>query len=190
MTEKKIGDWIKRGTRVVFENDFFTVNEDDVVEPDGRDGKYATIDLKPGVAVLPIDDDGRIHLTRQFRYALERDNIEAIAGSIDGNETSLDAAHREAKEELGIEADELVSLGRIEVMTAICRSSTELFIARGLHFGEPESESTEDIRRITMPLEKAVEMVLSGEITHADTCALILKASVRQKGQRPSGAAA
>ena len=175
MTNRKIGDWTQLGTKKIFENNFFTVREDDVIEPDGKDGKYATMDVKSGVAILPLDDEGNVYLTRQFRYAIERDSVEAIAGSLD-NETPLDGAKREANEELGIEASDWTPLGKIEVLTSICRSTTYLFLARGLKFKKPETESTEDIRQLRMKFDEAFEKVVSGEITHADTCILVMRA--------------
>ncbi|MEP7213080.1 MAG: NUDIX hydrolase [Acidobacteriota bacterium] len=173
--QRKNGNWTIKNTEKIFENDFFKVAEDDVVRPDGKDSKYATIDFKPGVAVLPIDDDGLIHLTRQFRYALGRSNIECIAGSVE-NEDVLAAAKREAKEELGIRADEWTRVGRIESLTSITNSHADLFIAHKLTFGKPETEGTEELEQLKMSLDDAFSKVMSGEITHAETCVLVLKA--------------
>jgi ADP-ribose pyrophosphatase len=177
--ERKNGSWTIKNTRKIFENDFFKVFEDDVTGPDGKDSKYATIDLKPGVAVLPIDDDGFLHLTRQFRYALGRTNIECIAGTVE-DEDALAAAKREAKEELGIEAEEWTPVGRVESITAITNSHADLFIARGLTFAEPETEGSEELEPLKLKLDEALEKVMSGEITHSESCALILKAAARK----------
>lgn len=175
---KKNGDWTIKKTKKVFENDYFTVFEDDVIRPDGEDGKYATIDFRIGVCVLPVDDEGNVYLTKQFRYALGRLDLEAAAGVIE-NEDRLDAARRETREELGIEAEEWTELGKIESDTSITNSTTHLFIARKLSIREPEEEKTEQIEIIKMKMDEAVEMVLSGEITHGQTCVLILKAFLK-----------
>lgn len=180
MANRKIGDWTQLGTKKIFENEFFTVNEDDVIEPDGKNGKYATIDVKDGVAVLPLDDDGNVYLTRQFRYAIERGSVEAIAGSLE-DEEPFEGAKREAKEELGIDARNWTPLGKIDVLTSICRSSTHFFIAEGLTFTKPERESTEDIKQLQMTLDEAFEKVVRGEITHADTCVLVMRAWQHKK---------
>ena len=173
------GEWKIKGTKKVFENGFFAVFEDKVVRPDGKDDRYATISFKPGAAVLPIDDDSNVYLTRQFRYALGRKDIEAVAGAIDGEEP-LEAAKREAREELGIEAEEWTGLGRIESNTSVTRSEAHLFIARKLKFREPHAEATEDIEPVKMRLTEAVEKVLNGEITHGETCELILRTHSRK----------
>lgn len=175
---KKNGNWTIKETKKVFENDYFTVLEDDVIKPDGKDGKYATIDFKPGVCILPVDDEENVYLTKQFRYALGRADLEAAAGVIE-NEDRLEAARRETREELGIEAEEWTELGKIESDTSITNSTTHLFLARKLSFHEPKEENTEQIEIVKMKLVEAVERVLSGEITHGQTCVLILKAFLK-----------
>src|SRR5688500_1937629 len=119
---KKNGDWTIKDTKKVYENDFVKVCEDDVIKPDGKDGKYATIHLKPGAWVLPVDDEGNVYLTRPFRYALGREDLEVAAGAIEG-ENRLEAAQREAREELGIEAEDWTELGKIESATSITNST-------------------------------------------------------------------
>jgi len=180
--KKKNGDWTIKDRKKSFENDFFKVFEDDVIEPDGKDGKYATIDFPPGVSILPIDDDGNIYITRQFRYALGREDLEAIAGGIEG-EGRLQAAKREAREELGIEAGEWKYLGKIESDTSITNSLCHLYLARKLTFKKPKRESTEDIETVKMKLDEAVEKVMKGEITHGQTCVLVLKAASLVKNE-------
>jgi ADP-ribose pyrophosphatase len=175
---KKNGDWTIKDTKKIFGNDFFEVFEDNVIQPDGKDGKYATIRLKPGACVLPIDDEGNIYLTKQFRYALGREDLESVAGAIEG-ESPLEAAKREAREELGIEAEDWTQLGKIESDTSITNSTAYLFLARKLTFQEPEREGTEQIEMVKMRLNDAVQKVLSGEITHGQTCVLILKATLK-----------
>lgn len=54
--KKKNGNRTIKKRGEIFENDFFKVFEDDIIQPDGKDGKYATIRFVPGVSVLPIDD--------------------------------------------------------------------------------------------------------------------------------------
>jgi hypothetical protein len=60
--EKKNGPWTIKKTEKVHENDFFAVYKDDVIQPDGKDGTYGTVDFPPGVGVLPIDDEGNVYL--------------------------------------------------------------------------------------------------------------------------------
>src|SRR5688572_26326138 len=171
--ERKNGKWTIKNSEKVFENDFFEVIEDRVIQPDGKDGKYATIKFKSGASVLPLDDEGFIYLTKQFRYAIERFDLECASGSISG-EKPLEAAKRETLEELGIKAEKWTQFGKLEANTSITKSNAFLFLAEELSFYEPQREKTEEIETVKMKLDEAVEKVLSGEITHDQTCILIL----------------
>lgn len=185
---RKNGSWTIKNTEEIFENDFFKVRQDNVVRPDGKDSEYAVIEFKPGVGVLPIDDDGCVHLTRQFRYALERQNIECVAGTAESADL-LTEAKRELKEELGISAEQWTPLGRIEAITSITTSHTDLFIARMLTFGKPKTESTEELEPLKIKLEDAYHQVLAGQITHAETCILVLRAMAQKAEAQAAGKA-
>jgi 8-oxo-dGTP pyrophosphatase MutT (NUDIX family) len=177
------GKWRVKSTHKAFENEFFALFEDDVIKPTGENGTYAWIKFKTGASVLPIDDEGYVYVTRQFRYAIGRHDLEIVSGSVEG-EGALDAAKRELKEELGIEAEEWIDMGSVYSLTSITQSCSRQFIARKLKFGEQETEGTEDIEQIKLTLEQAVDMVLNGEITDGDSCILILKAhAMKEKWQ-------
>lgn len=173
---RKNGNWTIKATKKIFENSFFKVFEDEVIQPDGKDGTYATIRFPAGASVLPLDDDGFIYLTKQFRYALEREDLEAASGAIE-DEDALKAAKREAEEELGIEAEQWTDLGIVESDTSITNSRAHLFLARKLSFKKPDREGTEQIETVKMKLTEAIEKVMNGEITHGQTIILILKTS-------------
>lgn len=177
------GKWQIRSTQIVFENEFFTLFEDDVIKPTGDEGKYAWIKFKTGASVLPVDDENNVYVTRQFRYAIGRHDLEIVSGSVD-SESALDAAKRELKEELGIKADAWIDLGSVYTMTSITQSCSRQFIARKLTFGDQQTEGTEDIEPVKLTLDQAFEMVLNGEITDGDTCILVMKAhAMKEKWQ-------
>lgn len=171
---RKNGNWLIKETKVIFANDFFTLSLDKVINPENRNDEYATIQFKDSIAVIALDENRNIYLTKQFRYALERENIEAVAGAVE-NENTLAAAKRELKEELGIVAEDWANLGKTNGNTSITKDGKSLFLARRLTFENPKTESTEQIKQIKMPLNQAVEKVLAGEIPHDVTCLLILK---------------
>ncbi len=173
--ERKNGNWTIKGTEKKFGNDFFKVFEDKVIQPDGKDGSYATIEFVSGVSVLPIDDEDFVYLTKQFRYSAGRETLEVVAGGIE-DEKPLDAAKREVKEELGISAEELTELGTIQLDNSIIKAQTTLFIAGKLTFGETDRDESEEMETVKISFREAVEKVLNGEITHAPSCVLLLKA--------------
>ncbi|WP_196797373.1 NUDIX hydrolase [Gloeocapsa sp. PCC 7428] len=87
--------------------------------------------MKPGVAILPIDSDGNVYLTRQFRYALGKESIEVVCGAIEEDEPQQKAA-RELEEEIGIKASKLIDLGVVDLDTSIVNCSIQLFLAKEL----------------------------------------------------------
>jgi 8-oxo-dGTP pyrophosphatase MutT (NUDIX family) len=175
MTQKH-GPWTIQETSQKYENSFINVREDQVLQPDGEPGMYATVKMKPAVALLPIDSDRIVYLTRQFRYALGKESIEVVCGALEEGEPPLDAAQREVQEELGIKAEAWISLGVFDLDTSIVHCPVHLFLAKQLTFTQSNQEGTETIETLPMPLDAAVQMVMDSQITHAPSCVLILKA--------------
>ncbi len=175
--EKKVGRWTIKGSERLYCDEFVEFWVDEVVGPDGKPGRRAVTKMLPGVSVLALDGEGFVHLVRTFRYAVGRESVEAVAGAIEEGEEPSDAARRELREELGIEAEELLDLGHADAVTSQVLSPSRLFLARGLSFGEPEQDSTEDLKPLKLKLAEAVRMVMSGEITQALSGLLILKAA-------------
>jgi ADP-ribose pyrophosphatase len=176
------GPWKIKNTTARYRSELIELYEDDVIKPNGEPGTYAVARIKPGVSVLPLDDEGNIYLAKDFRYAVGRETLEAVAGGIDEGEPEPDAARRELKEELGIEADDFVKLGQVDPMPSLVDSPSHLFLATGrLRFKEQELEAGENVRAVKMKLGEAVRLVLQSEITHGSSCVLILRADAYLK---------
>ena len=151
------------------------MRRDEVTRPDGQPGSYAIIAVKEGICVVAVDDHQTVHLTKEFHYAVGRVTIEGVSGGIEPGHSAAEMAHRELDEELGIQANELVSLGTLDPFTASVVSPTSLFLARGLSFGIAKPEATELIEHVQLPLDEAIKAVMEGVITHAPTCVILLK---------------
>lgn len=170
------GPWEVLDSTRKYEHKQIEVFEDKVLSPDGKGETYATIKLRPGVAVLPLDEEGFVYLAREFRYALGRESIEVVGGTINEGEASTTAARRELHEELGIKAHELIDLGRLDPVTSIMDAPTYVFLARGLEFDRKSPDGSEQIETLKLKLDDAVRLVDLNKITHAESCALIFKA--------------
>ncbi len=170
------GPWQVLNSSLVYEDPWLSVRKDDVIRPDGNPGTHSVVNIKAGVSVLAIDEHETAFLTDEFHYAIGRDSLETVSGGIDADESAEQAARRELQEELGIVADDLQHLGLVDPFTSSVVSPTNLFLARGLHFVDPDPEGTEQIRCVKVPFQEAVAMALDGRITHAPSAVLILKA--------------
>jgi len=173
---RKHGPWKIRKTESRFKNDLMELFEDEVIKPDGTEGSYASLRIKDGAAIIALDEEGYAYFVKEFRYALGRENVEVVGGAIDEGEKPLDAARRELREELGIEAGEWTELGTVYHSTSLINSSSTLFLARQLKFTEKDEDSGEVIKTVKMPFDKAVEKALAGGMTHATSCTLVLRA--------------
>jgi ADP-ribose diphosphatase len=169
------GAWTVLDSQRLYESPWISVREDRVIQPDGLVGTFGVVELTPGVSVLPVGDDGTVYLVRVFRYTLGRDSIEAVAGGIEDGESPEETARRELREEVGLEAEEIIPLGVADQLTENVVSPVHLFQARGLRFIEPQQEATEQISRVAVPLQQALEWVLDGTISHAASATLIFK---------------
>lgn len=169
------GPWTVTGSREIYRNPFITVREDQAVQENGEESRFGIVEMKPGVSVLPLDDDGNVHLIEVYRFTLDRTMTEAIAGGMDEGETPREAAERELREEAGISAEELIPLGVVDQLTEVVSSPNHLFLARRLTFAQTNPEGSEQITPINVPLDEAVRRVMEGSITQAASATLILK---------------
>lgn len=175
---RKNGPWKIKSTTAKYRSELIELYEDEVIKPNGEPGTYSTVHVKAGVSVLPLDEDGFVYLARDFRYAVGREALEAVAGAIDEGEPKMEAARRELKEELGIEAADFVELGMVDPMPSLVDSPSYLFLAMGrLKFKEKELEAGENVKTVKVSLAEAVRMALQGEITHGSSCVLILRSN-------------
>ena len=181
--ERKHGPWTLESSERIYADEFAEVWVDEVSRPGVGTKQRVTMRMKEGVAVLALDGEGFAHLVRTFRYAVGKESVEAVQGGMEEGEEPEAAARRELKEELGIEAEEWVDLGLVDAITSQVYSPARLFLARGLTFGEPETEATESLQPLKIKFAEAVRMVSDGRVTQGISCVLILKARLFLEGE-------
>jgi 8-oxo-dGTP pyrophosphatase MutT (NUDIX family) len=152
------------------------IRVDEIERPDGSPGTYVTARVKNGALVLAVDDERTCYLTRQFRYAIERETIEVAAGGADGDEEPLDAAKRELREELGIEAERWDHLGTLHPIASLVDMREELYLARGLSFVERDLDRGEQIDVVKMPLAEVEAMAVDGRMVSPSSVVLVFRA--------------
>ncbi|MCF0229273.1 MAG: NUDIX hydrolase [Parasporobacterium sp.] len=177
LTEKQLA------SREVFAGKIMNVLVDDIELPDGHTATREYISHCGAVCVVPVTEDGKVVMERQYRYPIRRVVREIPAGKLDGrNEDHLEAAKRELKEETGITADNWHSLGRYVPAPAYSEEDIDMYLATGLHYGEQKLDDEEFLCVYEEPIESLVEDILAGRISDGKTQIAILKAYKILKG--------
>lgn len=153
----------------VYRGHFLDVRRDTVRLPDGGEAAREYIVHPGAVMIVPLLDDGRLVVERQFRYPLHRAFIEFPAGKLDACEPVLHCAVRELAEETGYRAREWARAGLLHNAIAYSDEGIEVWFARGLVAGERHLDAGEFLDVSTVTLEELEVMAASGELTDAKT---------------------
>lgn len=160
--------WQTLSGKVVYENPWIAVRQDDVIRPDGEPGIYGVVHYKnKAIGILPIDRDGSVHLVGQFRYTLNCYSWEIPEGGCPEHEDSLEGAKRELLEETGLTAAKWELMGRAHLSNSVSDEEAFWYLATELTHGEAQPEGTEKLMHKKVPFEQALHMVSTGEITDA-----------------------
>ncbi|WP_350349213.1 NUDIX hydrolase [Agromyces sp. G08B096] len=172
--------WPVRASRVVYENPWIRVLEDDVVRPDGGEGIYGVLEVRhTAVFVVAVTDADEVLLVTVDRHTVGS-SIEVPAGGTDG-EDPLVAARRELLEETGFEAAEWREIGRMTALNGISRAPEVVFLATGLTRaasadGSQAEEGISEVRAV--PWAEAIRLLREGEITDGETVAALMYAAI------------
>ncbi len=177
--------WRTKRSRMVYENAWIRVREDHVIRPDGGDGIYGVVEIRPSIGVVALSDADEIALVGQWRYALNRYSLEVPRGGSHAGETDMQAvAARELTEEAGVIAAHWEALGAVDVCNGVTNDSQSLFLATRLSATEMNLDPEEDITVEWHPFEDAVRMALDGRITEVCSMAAILRVAImRSRGK-------
>lgn len=149
--------------------------KDEILLPNGHKGIREIIRHPGAVCVLPITEEGDVIFVNQFRYALNKVTLEVPAGKLEKGEDPKEAALRELSEETGLSAKNIIPMGELYTTPALIDEVIHMYIATGLTEGEQHPDEDEFVNTLKIPLSKAVDMVMNGEIKDSKTQTIILK---------------
>lgn len=188
MTIKDIPqEWETRATETPFTGNKTSVRTDEVVMPDGT---VVTRDYQvhPGsVAILALDDAGRVVVIRQYRHPVRQKLWEIPAGLLDvPGENPLHAAQRELYEEAHVKAEDWRVLTDLYTSPGGSDEAVRIFLARGLSEAEGEKFEAEheeiDLELARVPVEDLVRGVLAGELHNTCLVAGVLSLVAARTG--------
>jgi ADP-ribose pyrophosphatase len=157
------------------------VRLDTVQLPNGKTTFREVVRHPGAVVIVPIDNDGNLHLVRQFRYPCGRAVLEVPAGKLEPGEDPFAAAKRELSEETGAHAGRWIELGRLLPTPGFCDELQHLYLARDLTFGDTHPDEDEFLEQVTVPFDEAVAMAADGRLEDGKSVAAILRAAYRYK---------
>lgn len=156
-------------SRELLKNRLFTITEEVAKDPAGFE-IHRSIVRHPGSAVMmPVDEDGRVLLVRQFRLPAAQEMWELPAGRIDPGESQLEAAKRELREETGYVAKRWQRLISFWPSPGYVGEKMDVFLASDLTPGIQAPMEDERIETRWFTREEIGKMIRDGEIQDGKT---------------------
>ena len=148
----------------------------DIAEVNGKEAWREVVHHPGASAIVAIDEDNRIIMEKQFRYALNDYLLEIPAGKLDAGEDPLVCAKRELKEETGIIASEWISLGTIATSPGFCNEVIHLYVAKGLSKGEIHWDEDEYVEVERYTFDELLQRIKEETIKDSKTLSALLLA--------------
>lgn len=173
---KQKNPWKTKKSTKIYDNSWITVHHDEVLTPGGTDGIYGKVHYKnKAVGIVLLDEELNSWIVGQYRYTIDAYSWEIPEGGCTTQQSPLEAAKRELKEETGISAKKWKELMCLHTSNSVCDEIAYIFLARELSFGPSEPEDTEELALKKLPFDDLVELVHNGSITDAMSVAAIMK---------------
>ncbi len=175
--------WTTVSSEEKYNNPWITVTEYQVLNPAGGKGIYGKVHFKnKAIGIVPLDEHGNTWLVGQYRYPLSEWSWEIPEGGGPVEQTILQSAQRELKEETGLIAKKWTQIQRTHLSNSVSDEEGFIFLAEELEQGEAEVEETEaDMKVMKLPFSEALDMVLTGKITDSLSVMGILKVARLKK---------
>ncbi len=164
----------KLSEKTLLRNPWWDYKHDRVLMANGQKNDYYYGVVKNGsVIIVPILDDGRLILVKQYRYIHDKFCIEFPSGGINAEESTINAAKRELEEETSYATRELINVASFENTAGLLKNTINLFIANKLYHttSKIKPDFTENIEILILCTDEIEEMIKKGEIWDGKTLA-------------------
>ena len=163
----------------IFEGAVFDVLRDRLREENGIEIVREVVRHPGGAGALPLFDDGRVALVKQYRHPARRELLEIPAGRIEGGETPETCAARELEQEIGFLAGRIEKLAEFYTTPGFCGEKLHVYLATDLTPSSQALDHDELIEVVYLPFAEAAQMVERGGIEDSKTIIALLLAVKR-----------
>jgi len=171
----------KLASQELYRGKIFSVTQDRVRLENGDEARRDIVHHNGGVAVLALDGEGQLLLVRQFRYAFGQELLELPAGKVEPGEEPAVCGRRELEEECGCKAGRFELLSVLYPTVGYCSEVIHIYLAQDLSPCGQRLDEDEFLSVERLPLEKALELVLAGQLPDAKTQIGILTLAMKTK---------
>ncbi len=161
-------------TSRIYDGRIINLRLDEVELPDGRHARREVVEHPGASVIVPVDQQGRVYLVRQYRDAAAEELLELPAGKLEPGEEPLACARRECLEELGLEAGSWTHLASFYSSPGFCDELLHCFLARELRQGVSDADRDEFLTPESWPLANLAELL--GQLKDAKSIAGLLLA--------------
>lgn len=154
----------------------FKIRRDTLKTPDGRETKLEIVEHGGSVVIIPIDEQNNLLFVKQYRHAVGGELLELPAGTRDRDEPYEACAAREIREETGMGAGRLQKIGEFYLAPGYSTEFMAVFLATGLKENPLQADDDEFLQVEKVPVKKAIQMAVRGEVPDAKSLAALLLA--------------
>lgn len=159
--------------KIIYEGKIFTVAEDTIRFPDGKEAKWDVLLHSGATAVVPIDNEGNIILVEQYRCIEDGNILEIPAGKLEKGEDPIICAARELEEETGYKAKRLIPVCKIYSAVGFSDEAIRIYAAVGLEPGKQNLDEDEYVEIKKFSIQEIIDMIFQGKIKDSKTIAAV-----------------
>jgi ADP-ribose pyrophosphatase len=166
-------------SELVYRGRAFNVLREHVQLPDGKTTHLDVVEHVGAVAIVPLDEQGRIWFVRQYRHPARQKLLELPAGTLEADEDPAEGASRELREEIGMAAGKLELLGDFYLAPGYSTERMYIYLATQLEPAPLPADADEFLSVETHPIDKVFAMLSAGQFRDAKSLAALALARPR-----------